>query len=253
MRTLGSRIRSLLFLVFQLVFTPPYALLCMALFFLSARRRFWVIKQWCSANVWAARMICGIRYVVIGGENIPAYSHLILSKHSSTFETVALNNIFFPIAFVAKQELLRLPFFGWAFALASPITIDRSAGNRAMQLMVEQGRRRLEDGFWIVIFPEGTRIKAGTRSKYKSGGARLAVGMEQPIVPVAHNAGYLWPKGIWGKTAGTITISIGRPIPSTGREPVELTAEVERWIEEEVARLGDPRVIAAAVAAATSA
>ena len=180
---------------------------------------------------------------VIGRENIPATSHLILSKHSSTFETVALSSIFFPISFVAKRELLWLPFFGWAFALASPITINRSAGSQALQQMVAQGRDRLAKGFWIVIFPEGTRIRAGTRAKYKSGGARLAIGMDRPVLPVAHNAGYLWPKGAWGKTAGTITISIGRPIPATGREPLELTAEVERWIEAEVERLGDPRSV----------
>lgn len=243
-----SRLRSLLFAIFQLILTPPYAVLCCALFFLSARQRFWVIKQWCSANVWAARVLCGIRYVVIGRENIPATSHLILSKHSSTFETVALNNIFFPISFVAKRELLWLPFFGWAFALASPITINRSAGSQALQQMVAQGRDRLAKGFWIVIFPEGTRIRAGTRAKYKTGGARLAIGMDRPVLPVAHNAGYLWPKGVWGKTAGTITISIGRPIPATGRQPMELTAEVERWIEAEVERLGDPRSVRTVVA-----
>ena len=242
------RLRSLLFTIFQLILTPPYAVLCCALFFLAARQRFWVIKQWCSANVWAARVLCGIRYVVVGRENIPSSSHLILSKHSSTFETVALNNIFFPISFVAKRELLWLPFFGWAFALASPITINRSAGSQALAQMVAQGRDRLAKGFWIVIFPEGTRIKAGTRAKYKSGGARLAIGMDRPVLPVAHNAGYLWPKGVWGKTAGTITISIGRPIAPTGREPMELTAEVERWIEAEVERLGDPRSIRAVAA-----
>lgn len=236
-----SRLRSLLFTLFQLLFTPPYAFIVCAVFFLPARERFWVIKQWCSANLWAARMICGIRYRVIGVENIPSTTHLILSKHSSTFETLALTEVFFPIAFVAKRELLWLPFFGWGFALASPITINRSAGNQALQQMVEQGSARLANGFWIVIFPEGTRIPSGTRSKYKSGGARLAIGMARPILPVAHNAGYLWPKGQWGKTAGTITISIGPPIPSTGREPFELTTEVERWIEAEVARLGDPR------------
>jgi 1-acyl-sn-glycerol-3-phosphate acyltransferase len=207
-----------------------------------------VIKQWCGANVWAARMLCGIRYVVVGRENIPSSSHLILSKHSSTFETVALNNIFFPISFVAKRELLWLPFFGWAFALASPITINRGAGSQALQQMVDQGRERLAQGFWIVIFPEGTRIRAGTRAKYKTGGARLAIGMDRPILPVAHNAGYLWPKGVWGKTAGTITISIGRPIAATGREPIELTAEVEGWIEAEVERLGDPRAMPAVAA-----
>jgi 1-acyl-sn-glycerol-3-phosphate acyltransferase len=237
-----SRLRSLLFTLFQSVFTPAWAVLCCALFFLPARQRFWVIKQWCAANVWASRALCGIRYTVIGRENIPSTSHLILCKHSSTFETVALSNIFFPISFVAKRELLWLPFFGWAFALASPITIDRNAGGQALQQMVAQGRDRLAKGFWIVIFPEGTRIKAGTRAKYKTGGARLAIGMDRPILPVAHNAGYLWPKGVWGKTAGTITISIGRPIAATGREPIGLTAEVEGWIEGEVKRLGDPRV-----------
>ena len=246
--TPGSRLRSLLFAVYQLLVTPPYAIAVLSVFFLDPVARFRVVRHWCTANVWGARVLCGIRYRVIGRENIPAEPHLILAKHSSTFETLALNDLFTPIAFVAKKELLKLPFFGWAFSLASPITIDRTAGNHAMQLMVQQGRDRLEHGFWIVIFPEGTRIKAGTRAKYKTGGARLAVGMERPILPIAHNAGYLWPKGVWGKTAGTITISIGRPIPSTGREPVELTAEVERWIEDEVARLGDPRRVATSAA-----
>ena len=235
------RLRSMLFTLFQALFTPPYAVLVCSVFFLSPRKRFWVIKQWCSANLWAARVLCGIRYRVIGRENIPEHSHLILSKHSSTFETLALNEIFFPISFVAKRELLWLPFFGWGFALASPITIDRSAGSLALQQMVEQGRDRLANEFWIVIFPEGTRIPAGTRSKYKTGGARLAIGMEKPILPVAHNAGYLWPKGNRPKTAGVITISIGSPISSAGRDAIELTAEVERWIEAEVERLGDPR------------
>ena len=242
----AREIRSLLFTLFQLVLTPPYAVLVCLLFFLPPKQRFWVIKQWCSANLWAARVLCGIRYRVIGTENIPHDSHLILCKHSSTFETLALTEVFFPVSFVAKRELLWLPFFGWGFALASPITINRSAGTLALQQMIEQGRERLADGFWIVIFPEGTRIKAGTRAKYKTGGARLAIGMDRPILPIAHNAGYLWPKGRWGKSPGTITISIGCAIPSTGREASELTAEVESWIEGEVARLGDPRMDALA-------
>lgn len=244
MTALVMRMRELLFLSWQLFITPLTALLVTVFCWLGPRGRFRIIRQWCRLNVWGARVLCGIRYEVIGRENIPAEPHLILAKHSSTFETLALNDLFTPISFVAKKELLKLPFFGWGFALASPITIDRSAGSLAMQRMVEQGRDRLAHGFWIVIFPEGTRIKAGTRSKYKSGGARLAIGMERPILPIAHNAGYLWPKGVWGKIPGTVTISIGPAIPSTGREPMELTAEVEQWIEAEVARLGDPRVAA---------
>jgi 1-acyl-sn-glycerol-3-phosphate acyltransferase len=163
-----------------------------------------------------------------------------MSKHSSTWETLALNFLFPPLAFVAKKELLSIPFFGWAFKLASPIVIDRKAGKDAMQQIVEQGRERIEQGFWIVVYPEGTRIRAGKRAHYKTGGARLAIALDIPIVPVAHNAGYLWPKGILGKRAGTVTVSIGPPISPEGRDMQRLTNEVESWIENEVARLPNP-------------
>jgi 1-acyl-sn-glycerol-3-phosphate acyltransferase len=136
---------------------------------------------------------------------------------------------------------LALPFFGWGFALASPITIDRKAGTDAMQQIAKQGRERFAQGFWIAIYPEGTRIRAGTRAKYKTGGARLALELGVPIVPVAHNAGWLWPKGVFGKRPGTVTISFGPPIATAGKDAQALTAEVERWIEDEVARLGVPR------------
>jgi len=164
----------------------------------------------------------------------------VMSKHSSTWETLALHMFFPPLAFVAKKELLSLPFFGWAFALASPITIDRKAGTDAMQQIVTQGRERFRQGFWFVVYPEGTRIKAGTRAKYKTGGARLAITLGVPIVPVAHNAGYLWPKGVFGKRPGTVTISFGKPIAPDGKSAQALTTEVETWIEDEVARLGVP-------------
>ena len=163
-----------------------------------------------------------------------------MAKHSSTWETLTLGIYLPPIAFVAKKELLKVPFFGWGFALASPITIDRKAGRDAMEQIAEQGRERFAQGFWIVVYPEGTRIRAGTRAKYKTGGARLAIEMGVPILPVAHNAGWLWPKGILGKRPGEITMVFGKPIPSEGRHPGELTAEIERWIEGEVARLGAP-------------
>jgi 1-acyl-sn-glycerol-3-phosphate acyltransferase len=161
-------------------------------------------------------------------------------KHSSTWETLALTLYFPPLAYVAKKELLALPFFGWGFALASPITIDRRAGTDAMQQIATQGAARFAQGFWIVIYPEGTRIRAGTRSKYKTGGARLAIQLGAPLVPVAHNAGWLWPKGTLGKRPGTVTISFGPPISPHGMDAQALTAAVERWIEDEVARLGRP-------------
>jgi 1-acyl-sn-glycerol-3-phosphate acyltransferase len=237
-----SALRSLLFTLFQLVVTPIYAILVLLAFWVPPLPRFRFVTGWCWINLLAARWLCGIRHRVIGAENIPsrATPHIVMSKHSSTWETLALNFLFPPLAFVAKKELLSIPFFGWAFTLASPITIDRKAGEDSMQQITKQGRERLRQGFWIVVYPEGTRIRAGTRAHYKSGGARLAIALDVPIVPVAHNAGYLWPKGVLGKRAGTVTVSIGPPIRTTGRNMQELINEVERWIEGEVARLGNP-------------
>jgi 1-acyl-sn-glycerol-3-phosphate acyltransferase len=239
-----SNVRSLLFVLFQAIVTPLYAVAMIATFWLPRVPRYLIARHWCKVVAYGALVICGIRWRVIGAENIPAdagaHPHVLMSKHSSTWETLALNLYFPPLAFVAKKELLSIPFFGWGFALASPITIDRSAGTDAMQQMAAQGRERFADGFWIVVYPEGTRIRAGTRAKYKTGGARLASLLDVPLLPVAHNAGYLWPKGLLGKRPGTITLSIGPSIMPAGRDPQTLTAEIEQWIETEVARLGHP-------------
>ena len=237
-------VRSLLFALYQIVVTVVWASLALVMFWLPARQRFNFISIWCRLNLWDARWICGIRHRLIGVENIPSGDnvppHIVMSKHSSTWETLALHMFFPPLAFVAKKELLSLPFFGWAFALASPITIDRKAGTDAMQQIVVQGRERFRQGFWFVVYPEGTRIRAGTRAKYKTGGARLAIALGVPTVPVAHNAGYLWPKGTFGKRPGTVTISFGKPIAPGDKNAQALTGEVEDWIENEVARLGVP-------------
>src|SRR5436309_608464 len=237
-----SELRSLFFALFQLIVTPIYAILVLLAFWLPPVPRFKFITGWCWINLAAARLICGIRHRVLGRQTIPPRDppHIVMSKHSSTWETLALNFLFPPLAFVAKKELLSIPFFGWAFTLASPITIDRKAGMDAMQQIAEQGRERLAQGFWIVFYPEGTRIRAGTRARYKTGGARLAIALGVPIVPVAHNAGYLWPKGLFGKKPGTITLSIGPSISPDGKDAAQLTQEIESWIEGEVARLGVP-------------
>lgn len=240
MNSASSAVRSLAFALFQLAFTPPWALVVCSCFWMDRVSRFRVVCVWIRVNLWAARRICGIDWRIEGGENIPERACVVMSKHASTWETFALNIVFFPNAFVAKKELLRIPFFGWGFALASPITIDRSDGRSAMEQIITQGRDRLAQGFWIVVYPEGTRIPAGRRGQYKTGGVRLAMALGVPIVPVAHNAGYLWPKGIFGKKRGTITAVIGPPITTAGRNVPDIANEVETWIEAEVSRLGEP-------------
>jgi 1-acyl-sn-glycerol-3-phosphate acyltransferase len=233
-------LRSLAFALFQIVVTPLYALAAMALFWVPAVPRYRFITGWCALNLWAARWICGIRARVEGLENVGAQPMIVACKHSSTWETLFLSRLLPPLAYVAKKELLALPFFGWAFRLASPITIDRKAGRDAMREIAAQGRERFAQGFWIMFYPEGTRIRAGSRAPYKTGGARLAIELGVPILPIAHNAGWLWPKGIMGKRAGTITLVVGKPIAPAAREPGELMRAVEAWIEGEVARLGKP-------------
>ena len=240
-----SALRSLAFLLFQTLVTPFYAAAMLLLFWIPRVPMYRMAASWCRVNLWGARWICGIRFRMIGAENIPSTPHIVLSKHSSTWETLALTQFFPPLAYVAKKELLSIPFFGWGFALASPITIDRSAGTDAMQQIASQGRERFSQGFWIVFYPEGTRIRAGQRGKYKTGGARLAIELDAPVLPIAHNAGYLWPKGLFGKRSGTLTVSIGKPIAASGKDPQTLMAEVEDWIEAEVARLGRPEGVPA--------
>src|SRR5512143_182461 len=239
-----STLRSLLFLLYQTLVTPVYAAVMLLLFWIPRVPMYRIAASWCRTNLLGARWICGIRWQAIGRENIPQGAdrapHIVMSKHSSTWETLAQTLYFPPLAYVAKKELLSIPFFGWGFALASPITIDRKSGRTAMQQIAAQGRERFRQGFWIAVYPEGTRIKAGTRAKYKTGGARLAIDLGVPIIPIAHNAGWIWPKGVFGKRPGMVTISFGKPISPEGKDPQTLTAEIETWIENEVARLGQP-------------
>jgi 1-acyl-sn-glycerol-3-phosphate acyltransferase len=235
-----STVRSLLFTVFQIAVTPPYAILVLACFPLPPLARYRVITGWCWLMLMGARWICGIRHRVVGLENVPRTPCIVMSKHSSTWETLFLTQIFPPLAYVAKKELLSIPFFGWAFRFASPITIDRKSGADAMSQIVTQGRERLAQGFWIVVYPEGTRIRAGTRARYKTGGCRLASMLDVPLLPVAHNAGWLWPKGVLGKRPGTVTVSIGKPMPPGQCDLATLSQRVEAVIEDDVARMGPP-------------
>lgn len=236
-----SWLGSLIFALFQAVLTFFFVPFALCFFWMDPIRRYRLLLIWPRLNLWAVRWLCGIRHQVIGLENLPDASvpHIVLSKHSSTWEVLCIPAVMpRPLCFVAKKELLSIPFFGWGFALAKPITIDRNAGNQAMEQIATQGAVRLKEGFWVILFPEGTRVSPEKKIRYKTGGARLACTLDVPVVPVAHNAGHLWPRGIFGKKPGIITLSIGAPIASTGKEPHQLMSEVEDWIETEVARLG---------------
>ncbi|SDA20579.1 1-acyl-sn-glycerol-3-phosphate acyltransferase [Nitrosospira sp. Nsp11] len=233
-------LRSTLYGLLQIIITPLYFVIILASFPLSPLSRYRITSGWAHLMLFLLRVICGIRYRVIGAEHIPQTPGIVLSKHQSAWETLAFQEIFPPQVWVLKKELLLVPFFGWGLAMTSPIAIDRSSKKAALKQIVSQGKDRLKRGFWIVVFPEGTRIAPGEKGRYGIGGAWLATHTGAPVVPVAHNAGRFWGKNALIKLPGTITVSIGAPIDPTGMEPGDLNARVESWIEAEVARIDDP-------------
>ncbi len=232
-------LRSTLFAAFLFLITPFFAIIALLTFPLPALTRYRIITVWTRWVMWAARVMCGIRYRVIGAEHIPGTPCIILSKHQSAWETMGFQLIFPPQVWVLKQELLRVPFFGWGLAMLSPIAIDRSSRRQALQQLVEQGVARLAAGFCIVIFPEGTRIAPGGRGNYRPGGARLAVQTGTQVLPVAHNAGLCWPRNAFLKRPGLITVSIGAPIDPAGIDADVLAKRVEEWIEAEMPQLAN--------------
>ncbi|HEY3231322.1 MAG TPA: lysophospholipid acyltransferase family protein, partial [Roseiflexaceae bacterium] len=193
--------------------------------------RYRVISGWSRLMLWCLRVLCGIRWRVEGREHLPATPSVILAKHQSAWETLAFQQIFPPQVHVLKRDLLWLPFFGWGLALMSPIPIDRGRGLSALRQMARRGKVRLQQGFWVVVFPEGTRVAPGEHRKYRLGGAWLAAHAGAPVVPVAHNAGRYWPRNSFLKYAGEVRVRIGPPIESAGREPETINAMAEEWIE----------------------
>jgi 1-acyl-sn-glycerol-3-phosphate acyltransferase len=238
-----AALRSTFYTLLQIIITPFYTLIVLASFPLTPLNRYRITSGWAHIMLYLIRVICGVRYRVLGMENIPKIPSIVLSKHQSAWETLAFQQIFPPQVWVLKKELLSIPFFGWGLAMTSPIAINRSSGRAALKQIVQQGKDRLNQGLWIVIFPEGTRIVPGKKGKYGIGGAWLATHTGVPVVPVAHNAGEFWGKNSFIKRPGTITVSIGTPIDPAGMEVSELNARVEAWIELEVARIGDKDTI----------
>jgi len=237
-------LRSVLHLLFMVVTVIPWALaVVVAAPFMKPDRIYWMCARWLKLAVDGGTVILGIRNQVIGFENLPVGSTapaVLLVKHQSLWETFSMAALMpHPLAFVFKKELLKVPFFGWAMARMDMIHIDRADGARAFAKVVQQGQRLLDQGTWVIMFPEGTRIPRGEKGTYKSGGTRLAIRTGAPVIPIAVTSAKCWPRKAFIKKPGVVEFSIGKPIPSAGRQPDELMLEVETWIESEMRRL-DP-------------
>ncbi len=230
-------LKSLVFSLFMIITTMVFSTTALLLLPLPFRVRYGYVRWFAVWNVWLLKSLCGLRYLIEGQENIPGDTSIIFSKHQSTWETMALQLIFPPQTFVVKRELMWVPFFGWGLAVLKPIAIKRGTGRSAIKQVVRQGIERLKAGIWVVIFPEGTRVRPGQRVRYKLGGAILAAQSGYPVVPVAHNSGEYWPKKQFLKKPGTIRIVIGPPIAAKDRKPEEILAEAETWIESTMDRI----------------
>jgi 1-acyl-sn-glycerol-3-phosphate acyltransferase len=230
-------LRSLVFQIGMWAFTIPFTIISILTFPLSAITRYKFISLCAKTILFWLKISCNITFKVNGLENIPKKPFMILSKHQSAWETLAFQKIFPPQVWVLKRELLWIPFFGWGLAMTSPIAINRKAGKKALEQMLWQGIDRIKKGFCIVIFPEGTRIKPKEIGKYHIGGAWLANKAKINIIPVAHNAGYFWPKNSFLKKPGEITVSIGLSINTSSITPEEANKIAKDWIELEMLKI----------------
>ena len=229
--------RSLLFYGGLVVATIIFTLLGLVIMPLNFPRRFRIMSKWSVFNLWWLKITCNLGYQIHGKENIPDNVGIIMCKHQSAWETLALQTVFPAQVWVLKRELLWIPIYGWGLASMQPISIDRLFGMRALKQIVKQGITRLNNGLWVVIFPEGTRTAPSERRKYQFGGGLLAVKSRYPIVPVAHNAGSFWPRNSLIKRPGTIHMVIGPIICADKKSVKDVTREVENWIESTVIKL----------------
>jgi 1-acyl-sn-glycerol-3-phosphate acyltransferase len=227
--------RSLIFTTLMMLSAAVVGGLAPLTFPLPFKTRSRILGQWARSVAWLLRVIVRLDYRIEGAENIPRDgAAILLSKHQSAWETIVFQCIFPPQTWVLKRSLLWIPFFGWGLALLRSIGIDRAAGKAALKQVVKEGTQRLNEGVWIVLFPEGTRMLPGVKGKYAIGGAMLAAQSKFPVVPVAHNAGCFWPRRGWLKYPGTVIVRVGPILDSATLSAGEIQRQAEDWIEAQM-------------------
>jgi 1-acyl-sn-glycerol-3-phosphate acyltransferase len=233
--------RSFLFSIGMMLSTLLWGPVVVITFPFPFKYRYRVSQQWSRFIIWWLGQTCKIDYCISGIENLPQEPVVVLAKHQSTWETFFLHQFLPPLALIIKRELLWVPFFGWALAQLNPIAINRKTAVSALKEIVKQGKQRLAQGQWVLIFPEGTRTPPGTRRPYGVSGAMLAINSGCSILPVAHNAGELWQRHGFIKRPGIIQLVFGPSIPSQGIKAKELNAQAEAWIEKTMHKISQTK------------
>ena len=201
--------------------------------------RIGVIRLWIGYSLLCLRLTCGLDYSIEGLENIPENGFIVMSKHSSTWETIVIQRFFRPLVWVVKRELTWIPFFGWALKAMNAIALNRGTGRKAINQLIQESQYHMDRGRILMLFPEGTRVLPMQRKPFKHGGAIVSQRTGYSVLPIAHNAGEFWPRHSWIKWPGTIRVVIGKPIDPEGKSPDEIIGEVSGWIVEECERISD--------------
>ena len=231
--------RSLVYTVLLFAGTLAFGVVVLisALLPLTIEQRYVIPRNWGLFHTWLAKVVCGLGYVVEGRENLPEGPFVSLWKHSSTWDTLAQMFVVPTAAWLLKREVTWIPVVGWAVSTYQPIAINRRAGHSAVNQVVKQGKQRLAAGMGVIVYPEGTRVAAGQTRKYGVSGALLAREAGVPVVPIAHNSAYLWPRRSPLKRKGTIYVVIGQPIDPAGLDAREINARAQQWIEATIAEI----------------
>jgi 1-acyl-sn-glycerol-3-phosphate acyltransferase len=234
MQIIGSLLFTLFLFLWTFVYAIFFVIVCALLPFPA---RFKIVRGWSSVLLKVLSWTCRLDYTVEGVENLPAGNHIAMWKHSSSWETIAMSLVFPQQVWVLKRELTWIPVVGWAVMQMHSIAIDRKGGKSAVTQVVEQGKARMAEGSWVMVYPEGTRMPPGHTRRYGVSGALLAAECDKLLVPVAHDSAYFWPRRGLLKRPGTIRVVIGPPIQAKGRDVREVNEEVQAWIEATVRRL----------------
>ena len=200
--------------------------------FLRLENRLKLFSQWPKFANWFLHISCGIKVEVIGKENLPTEPCVIVSNHQGQWETYSMQYLFHPMCTLLKKELLYIPLWGWAMKMLNPIAINRNKPKEAILQTLEEGSDRLKKGMYVLLFPEGTRVKAGRVGKYARSSFELAKRNDVMVLPLCHNSGDCWPAHKFIKKPGKITLIIGEPFYV--EDSRQSASDVRKWVERKL-------------------
>lgn len=218
-----------------ILYAPP----CILSRLVSRDISYGIAKHWVKCTLALLRLFCGLEYRISG--DIYQQPAIYVCNHQSAWECIALMHILPQVCFVLKRELLWIPFFGWGLAAIGAIAIDRSKKTTALRKIIAQTKENLKQGSSVLLFPEGTRHPPGECGEMQRSYALLAAECDgYPVIPVAHNSGWFWPRRSLTKKSGCIDIKFGQAITTEGKKTSQIATEVETWVKQQVASLPRP-------------